>query len=122
MVRFTSSPERLNVLLSRANNGRNMIGNIQALTKARRGCKLWSSSNVHMKINGNIYDGLHVVCDRHPAYQSILKTPADFENLCMSQWWLESAMVWVFHFHRAYATHLPTPVGHCYIAMCIGIL
>lgn len=85
--RFPSSPERLSVLLSRANNGLNMIINIQALTKARRGCKLWSSSVVHMKINGNIYDGLHVVCDRHPAYQSILKTPADFENLCMSQGW-----------------------------------
>lgn len=76
------SPERLNVLLSRARNGLVMIGNIQTFTKARRGGELWSRLAEHLKANGNIYNGLPVVCDRHPAHQFILKTPADFENLC----------------------------------------
>ena len=81
-IGFMCSPERLNVLLSRARNGLVMIGNVETFTKARRGGELWFKLVEHLKIKGNIYDGLPVVCDRHPAYRSVLKTPADFENLC----------------------------------------
>jgi len=40
-IGFMSSPERLNVLLSRARDGLIMIGNIQTFTKARKGAEIW---------------------------------------------------------------------------------
>jgi hypothetical protein len=77
-----SSPERLNVLLSRARDGLIMIGNIQTFTEARKGAELWIKLVEHLKEHGNIYDGLPVVCVRHPDHRSLLKTPADFDAEC----------------------------------------
>jgi hypothetical protein len=77
-----SSPERLNVLLSRARDGLIMIGNIQTFTKARKGGEIWTKLVGHLRNHGNIYDGLPVICDRHPDCRSLLKTPADFDNNC----------------------------------------
>lgn len=81
-IGFMCSPERLNVLLSRARNGLIMIGNIQTFTKARRGGQLWTKLVELLRMNGSIYAGLPVVCDRHPARLSILRTPTDFEYFC----------------------------------------
>jgi hypothetical protein len=77
-----SSPERLNVLLSRARDGLIMIGNIQTFIKARKGAELWIQLVEHLKKHGNIYDGLPVVCERHPDHRPLLKTPADFDAEC----------------------------------------
>ena len=77
-----SSPERLNVLLSRARDGLIMIGNIQTFTKARKGAEIWRKLVEHLKEHGNIYNGLPVVCEQHPARRSLLKTPADFDIEC----------------------------------------
>ena len=77
-----SSPERLNVLLSRARDGLIMIGNIQIFTKARRGGEIWTRLDEHLKGHGNIYDGLPVICKQHPDRRSLLKTPADFDSDC----------------------------------------
>ena len=77
-----SSPERLNVLLSRARDGLIMIGNIQTFTKARKGAEIWLKLVEHLKKHGNIYDGLPVVCEQHRNRRSLLKTPADFDIEC----------------------------------------
>ena len=81
-IGFMSSPERLNVLLSRARNGLIMIGNIQTFVKARKGAELWIKLVEHLKKHGNIYDGLPVFCEQHPDHRSLLKTPADFDAEC----------------------------------------
>lgn len=81
-IGFMSSPERLNVLLSRARDGLIMLGNIQTFTKARRGGELWIKLVEHLKEHGNIYDGLPVVCGRHPDLRSLLKTPMEFDTDC----------------------------------------
>ena len=77
-----SSPERLNVLLSRARDGLIMIGNIQTFTTARRGGELWTKLVEHLREHGNIYDGLPVFCEQHPDRRSVLKTPANFDTDC----------------------------------------
>ena len=77
-----SSPERLNVLLSRARDGLIMIGNIRTFTEARRGGELWRKLMEYLKEHGNIYDGLPVICEQHPNRRSLLKTPADFNADC----------------------------------------
>ena len=77
-----SSPERFNVLLSRARDGLIMIGNIQTFVKARKGAELWIKLVEHLKKHGNIYDGLPVFCEQHPDHRSLLKTPADFDTEC----------------------------------------
>lgn len=77
-----SSPERLNVLLSRARDGLIMIGDIQTFTTARRGGELWTKLVEHLKECGSIYDGLPVICEQHPDRRSLLKTPANFDTDC----------------------------------------
>jgi len=81
-IGFMSSPERLNVLLSRARDGLIMIGNIETFIKARKGAKIWLELVEHLKKHGNIYDGLPVICERHRDRRSLLKTPADFDTEC----------------------------------------
>jgi hypothetical protein len=81
-IGFMSSPERLNVLLSRARDGLIMIGNIQTFIKARKGAELWIKLVEHLKKHGNIYGGLPVVCEQHPDHRPLLKTPADFDAEC----------------------------------------
>ena len=81
-IGFMASPERLNVLLSRARDGLIMIGNTQTFTKARRGGQLWTRLIELLKKNGNIYDGLPVACDRHPTRCALLRTPYDFDRDC----------------------------------------
>ena len=76
------APERLNVLLSRARNGLIMIGNTRTFTKSRKGGELWTNLVDMLKANGNLYDGLPVVCDRHPDRRSLIKTPEDFDRDC----------------------------------------
>ena len=81
-IGFMSSPERLNVLLSRARDGLIMIGNVQTFIKARKGAEIWTKLVDHLKKHGNVYDGLPVICEQHPDHRSLLKTPADFDTEC----------------------------------------
>ena len=76
------SPERVNVLLSRARNGLVMIGNTQTFTKSRKGGELWTILVGMLKEKGNVYDGLPVVCGKHPNRRSLLKRPDDFDKDC----------------------------------------
>ena len=76
------SPERLNVLLSRARNGLILIGNVQTFLKARTNNDVWVRFFELMRRGGYVHDGFPVKCERHPdknlfyASQLILKTIA----------------------------------------------
>ncbi|KAF9264149.1 P-loop containing nucleoside triphosphate hydrolase protein [Marasmius fiardii PR-910] len=79
-IGFMSSPERLNVLLSRARNAPTLFGNSDTFTKFRKDGKLWTRSLDMLRSTGHVHDGLPVKCERYPDRKAILKTPADFEN------------------------------------------
>lgn len=76
-----ASPERLNVLLSRARNALIMIGNAQTFLKSK-GKILWSRFFELLTSDGHIYDGFPVKCDRHTDRVALLREPVDFGNEC----------------------------------------
>ncbi|CCM06492.1 uncharacterized protein FIBRA_08761 [Fibroporia radiculosa] len=80
-IGFMSSPERLNVLLSRARDGLILMGNAETFMGARRGKELWTQLFDLLKGGRHIYDGLPVKCERHPHRLATLRNPADFDNL-----------------------------------------
>jgi len=81
-IGFLHSPERLNVLLSRARNALIMIGNENTLTKSRKGGKLWARLFKMLRANGHIYEGLPVRCSRHPDRTAVVKDPQQFDVEC----------------------------------------
>lgn len=81
-IGFMYSPERLNVLLSRARNALIMVGNATTFSNARKGAELWTSLLSMLKQDGHIYDGLPAKCERHPDRTVILKQPVDFDEHC----------------------------------------
>ena len=81
-IGFMSSPERLNVLLSRARNGLIIIGNSETFLKSRNGKEIWSKFFDMIKQKGYFYEGLPVRCERHNIIKNLLRSPGDFERLC----------------------------------------
>ncbi|KAL1648449.1 hypothetical protein SLS58_002204 [Diplodia intermedia] len=81
-IGFMSSPERLNVLLSRARNGLILIGNSNTFLSSRKGKKTWGPFFDLLSKNGHMYDGLPVRCEQHPSKKMVLKQRGDFEELC----------------------------------------
>jgi hypothetical protein len=81
-IGFMFSPERLNVLLSRARDGLIMIGNAQTFLKSRNADQAWTPFLQFMKVNGHLYDGLPVQCQQHPHKKVLLKTVRDFDIEC----------------------------------------
>ena len=81
-IGFMFSPERLNVLLSRARNALIMIGNSDTFTKARRGKELWQNLFEFLKEQGHIYDGFPVKCEQHPDRIALLTTENQFDTEC----------------------------------------
>ncbi|KAH7098453.1 P-loop containing nucleoside triphosphate hydrolase protein [Auriculariales sp. MPI-PUGE-AT-0066] len=79
-IGFMFSPERLNVLLSRARDGCIIIGNANTFRASRKGGDLWGKLLDHMQAKGNIYTGLPVRCERHPDRKELLSTPSEFEE------------------------------------------
>lgn len=80
-IGFLSSPERLNVLISRARDALIMVGNAKLLSEARKGRELWSNFFKLLKAGSHIYDGFPVKCERHPGWLKFLCQPEDF-NQC----------------------------------------
>jgi superfamily I DNA and/or RNA helicase len=81
-IGFMFSPERLNVLLSRARDGLIMIGNAQTFLKSRNADQAWKPFLHFVKEKGHLYDGLPVQCQQHPHKKFLLKTPGDFDVEC----------------------------------------
>ncbi|KAJ8076334.1 hypothetical protein PM082_000755 [Marasmius tenuissimus] len=79
-IGFMFSPERLNVLLSRARNALILIGNSDTFTNSRKGGVLWTRLLDMLKAKGHVYDGLPIKCERHPDRTALLRTAEDFEN------------------------------------------
>jgi hypothetical protein len=77
-----SSPERLNVLVSRARDALILIGNAETFMKARKGKDLWQKFLGIMKTGNHVYDGFPVRCEQHTDRASLLKLPEDFDKEC----------------------------------------
>ena len=83
-IGFMFSPERVNVLLSRARNGLIMIGNAETFGNARNpaGKTLWTKVFALLRAGGHVYDGIPVKCERHPSRKALLSSPQDFDREC----------------------------------------
>ena len=81
-IGFMSSPERVNVLLSRARNGLILLGNSATFLGARKGKELWDKVFTLLKTGRHIYDGLPVKCERHPGRNAVLSQAIDFDTEC----------------------------------------
>ncbi|KAI9712047.1 MAG: hypothetical protein M1820_001756 [Bogoriella megaspora] len=81
-IGFLRSPQRLNVLLSRARNALIIIGNADTFMRSRQGKDTWIPFMEHLKQLGHIYDGIPARCEQHPNKHMLLRRPIDFENEC----------------------------------------
>jgi hypothetical protein len=79
-IGFMASPERVNVLLSRARNALIMIGNAHTFQHSRTGKETWTKLFGLLRQNGHIYNGLPVRCERHPTRTTVLSSKDDFEQ------------------------------------------
>jgi hypothetical protein len=81
-IGFMASPQRVNVLLSRARNALIMIGNADTFMVSHKGQDVWVPLMEQLKNNGHVYDGFPVLCEQHSDKKAILKTKDDFELVC----------------------------------------
>ncbi|KAJ6576430.1 hypothetical protein DFH09DRAFT_1149320 [Mycena vulgaris] len=81
-IGFMFSPERLNVLLSRARDSLVMIGNAATFHESRKGKVLWTKLITMLQSQGHMYEGLPVKCEKHPDRTAVLSRPSDFETKC----------------------------------------
>jgi hypothetical protein len=81
-IGFMTSPERLNVLLSRARDALIMIGNAETFMSSRKGKELWEHFMALLKKGRYIYDGFPVKCERHQNRNALLRRPEDFDEYC----------------------------------------
>jgi len=77
-----NSPERLNVLISRARNGFILIGNSETFMNARKGRELWGKFFQLVKQGGYMYEGFPAKCERHPDRAALIKSASDFDTYC----------------------------------------
>ncbi|KAK8151607.1 P-loop containing nucleoside triphosphate hydrolase protein [Phyllosticta citribraziliensis] len=81
-IGFMKSPERVNVLLSRARNGLIIIGNSKTFLSSKQGKETWAPLLDFMSKKGHVYEGLPVKCEQHPDKKMVLKNKKDFAKLC----------------------------------------
>ncbi len=81
-IGFMVSPERLNVLLSRARKALIIIGNPATFIASRRGGEMWNKFFELLAESDAIHAGLPVRCEQHQDRQMLLETPADFDKFC----------------------------------------
>lgn len=81
-IGFLMSPERLNVLLSRARRALIIIGNPATFIASRKGGEMWKCFFSMLAERNQLFDGLPVRCEQHPDREWLLETPADFDLQC----------------------------------------
>ncbi|KAF9517370.1 hypothetical protein BS47DRAFT_1371407 [Hydnum rufescens UP504] len=81
-IGFMSSPERLNVLISRARDGFIVIGNSETFIKAKKGKELWGKFFALIKQGSYMYEGFPIKCERHPDRAALIKSASEFETHC----------------------------------------
>ncbi|KAF2085428.1 P-loop containing nucleoside triphosphate hydrolase protein [Saccharata proteae CBS 121410] len=81
-IGFMSSPERLNVALSRARNALIMIGNPQTFLESRKGRDLWKKFINLLEDGGCVHAGFPIKCEQHPDRTAIVTKPAQFDTDC----------------------------------------
>ncbi|KAK4124691.1 P-loop containing nucleoside triphosphate hydrolase protein [Parathielavia appendiculata] len=81
-IGFMSAPERLNVLITRARNCIVLIGNMDTFMRSKKGETTWHPFFDLLKARGHLYDGLPVVCGKHPEKTALLKEPMAFDKFC----------------------------------------
>ncbi|OJJ60485.1 hypothetical protein ASPSYDRAFT_173156 [Aspergillus sydowii CBS 593.65] len=74
---FLRTPNRINVLLSRAKHGMYIIGN----SETSRGVDMWNKVINILESEGNIGPGLDLCCPRHPETPITVSEPEDFLHL-----------------------------------------
>ncbi|KAI6121070.1 P-loop containing nucleoside triphosphate hydrolase protein [Pisolithus sp. B1] len=78
-IGFMDSPERLNVLISRARNGLILIGNSATFERSKKGGKLWTDFLNLMRKGGYVFEGFPIKCEKHPSKRRIMEQPDDFD-------------------------------------------
>jgi SpoVK/Ycf46/Vps4 family AAA+-type ATPase len=81
-IGFMSSPQRVNVLLSRARNGLIMIGNADTFMNSRKGKEVWVPLMDQLKRDGHVYNGFPIKCERHPDKSALLTEKEQFDEVC----------------------------------------
>ncbi|KAJ6784538.1 hypothetical protein PWT90_06756 [Aphanocladium album] len=81
-IGFMRSPQRLNVLLSRARNGIILFGNMDTFLASQHAADCWQPFFHCMKEKRYLQDGLPVYCEQHPDRTATLSTPQDFDLKC----------------------------------------
>ena len=81
-IGFMASPQRLNVLLSRARMALIMIGNADTFIGSRGGKEAWVSFFEYLSESRHLYDGLPVKCERHQQKKVLLQNAEDFDMKC----------------------------------------
>jgi hypothetical protein len=80
-IGFLKEPDRVNVMLSRARNGMILFGNLETLCNARnkQGAALWNQ--LKGLLEGNIFSGLPIVCERHADVTNVVCRPDQFPQM-----------------------------------------
>lgn len=92
-----ASPQRVNVLLSRARNGLIIFGNPDTFMNSRKGKEVWVPLMDQMSKSGHVYDGLPVVCQQHADKVALLTESVHFDSLCPDGGCAEPWSVCPFH-------------------------
>ncbi|KAL5421066.1 hypothetical protein PMIN04_005913 [Paraphaeosphaeria minitans] len=81
-IGFMASPQRVNVLLSRARDALILIGNATTFTNSRRGRDVWVPLMEQLNRGGHVYSGFPVKCEQHPERTGLLAMPDAFDKVC----------------------------------------
>ncbi|KAF9238217.1 P-loop containing nucleoside triphosphate hydrolase protein [Melanogaster broomeanus] len=79
-IGFMCSPERVNVLLSRARDGLILIGNSHTFLNSKKGGDLWGDLFSLLRNGQYVYEGFPIKCERHPTRTVTIKEAGEFDN------------------------------------------